>query len=295
MLTKKYFLMKKIMLFLKVAVFAGFIGFTLVSCSSDSLLEEQSVKNEAVIDLEDDEKVPELILFMNESVMQFPSYSQVAETRSLRGFFRWLRDVIKCDAYGYLWGFTRGGGFEGSLVPAVACSIIGAIQLSNDNGLTTNDWILNSQWAVFPTNQDFYKIGSDHNKGIYNMYRSDPQLFSKSNSTIVTSSISSLKGMGYSSSISALEYNVLINSINQSYSSFESFVKNSLINTSYYSVVNILDTYAENVVNLSDNSQIISYTNMILSQIDRMGFSNAKELKAAVSICGNSRLLWKER
>lgn len=32
------------MLFLKVAVFAGFIGFTLVSCSSDSLLEEQSVK-----------------------------------------------------------------------------------------------------------------------------------------------------------------------------------------------------------------------------------------------------------
>lgn len=52
------------------------------------------------------------------------------------------------------------------------------------------------------------------------MYRSDSQLFSKSNSTIVTSSISSLKGMG---------------------------------------------------------------------------FSNAKELKAAISICGNSRLLWKER
>ncbi len=53
------------MLFLKVAVFAGFIGFTLVSCSSDSLLEEQSVKNEAVIDLGNDEKVSELILFMN--------------------------------------------------------------------------------------------------------------------------------------------------------------------------------------------------------------------------------------
>ena len=140
--------MKKIMLFLKVAVFAGFIGFTLVSCSSDSLLEEQSVKNEAVIDLGNDEKVSELILFMNESVMQFPSYSQVAETRSLRGFFRWLRDVIKCDAYGYLWGITRGGGFKGSLVPAVACSIIAAVQFSNDNGLTTNDWILNSQWYV---------------------------------------------------------------------------------------------------------------------------------------------------
>lgn len=93
------------MLFLKVAVFAGFIGFTLVSCSSDSLLEEQSVKNEAVIDLGNDEKVSELILFMNESVMQFPSYSQVAETRSLRGFldgYVMLSSVMLMDIYGEL-------------------------------------------------------------------------------------------------------------------------------------------------------------------------------------------------
>lgn len=42
---------------------------------------------------------------MNESVMQFPSYSQVAETRSLRGFldgYVMLSSVMLMDIYGEL-------------------------------------------------------------------------------------------------------------------------------------------------------------------------------------------------
>ncbi len=46
---------------------------------------------------------------------------------------------------------------------------------------------------------------------------------------------------------------------------------------------------------LTDNSQIVSYTNMIISEINTMGLSNANEVKAAISICGNSRVLWKEK
>lgn len=147
----------------------------------------------------------------------------------------------------------------------------------------------------FPSNLDYYKIGYDHNKAIYNMYRNDPQLFNRPNSTIITKSISSLNNMGYSSSLTTAEYLILTNSLNQSFESFRSYVASALRNTPHYSAISIIDTFGENVVQLTDNSQIVSYTNMIISEINTMGLSNANEIKAAISICGNSRVLWKEK
>lgn len=287
--------MKTLNSILKLAVFAVLIGLFSVSCSSDdNLFEQNNIENISENQSNEDLNT-ELILYINESAPLYSSYRDLGETRGLRGFLRWLRNVIKCDAMGYLWGISRGCGLEGSLIPSVACSIAGAIQLSSANGITTSDWNLNTQWNTFPTSPDYYKIGYDHNKAIFNMHRSNPQLFSMQNSSIISTTVSSLKKMGYSSNITSLEYTTLLATLSQSYESFDSYIKTCIQNTPYISIINVLDTYAANIVNFTSDSQIISYTSNILSQIDSMGISNAKAMKAAILICGNSRILWKEK
>lgn len=266
------------------------------SCSFDSVESDPIIEEKLQNSNDsDEEKAAELILYMNEIAPQFPSYAEIPDTKSLRGFFKWLGNVIKCDAYGYLWGLTRGAGFKGSIIPGVICSVVGAIKLCDDNGMTTRDWTLSSKWNSLSSSYDFQKIGYDHNKSIYNMYLSDPQLFSKPNSTIISLSTSSLKGMGYSTSLQSIEYNYLLSTLDISYSQFESSVRNVLSNSGYSSIVSVINEYADNIINFNDVTQINSYTNMIYDQIDMMGFSISKELKAAISICGNSRILWQEK
>ena len=285
--------MKKFILY---AILIAMSGCSFWSCSSDSTESDPLVGEELqAFNDPDEEKAAELILYMNEIAPQFPSYAEITDTKSLRGFFKWLGNVIKCDAFGYVWGLVRGAGFQGSIVPAVACSIVGAIKLSDDNGMTIKNWTLNPNWNSITAAFDFQKIGYDHNKCIYNMYQKNPQLFSKSNSAIISLSESTLKGMGYSSSLQSIEYNYLLSTLDISYSQFESNIVNALRTSAYSSIVSVINEYADNVINFNDVSQINTYTNMIYDRIDMMGFSKSKELKAAIAICGNSRILWQEK
>ena len=165
--------MKSVSLF--SAVFVLCISCVCWSCSSDDLVVESQNSNNEVVMQNDSVKMAELILFINETAPQYSSYVNTANSRSLRSFFRWLRDVLKCDALGYLWGLGRGFGFQGSLIPGVACSVVGAVSLQSANGISQNDWKISSDWAVYssPT-YDYQKIGYDHNKSIYSSFASSP-------------------------------------------------------------------------------------------------------------------------
>jgi hypothetical protein len=265
-----------------------------MSCSSEDISNEPNVVT-AVSNSMSDEDVTYLISYINETAVQYHSYIVNDDSRGLRSFFKWLVQVIYLDACGYSWGLENGLGLRASLIPAVACSAFGAVQMTKEENMTFLDWTLNAKWNVFPSNLDFQKIGYDHNKAIYDMYRNNPNLFNLSGSSILTQSISTLKNMGYTSSLSQMQYNILILSIQQSYDFFVSGVESSLANTPYSSFLPIVKSYADNVVNITDSSEIVSYTNSIFSQIDSMGILKAKELKAAISVCANSRMLWKER